>query len=355
MTNKGENTLKEILSQPTVWAETLEVFKENTPKVETFWKDDNYELVIFTGCGSTFYLSQTAAVIFQKYTGVQSIALPGSELSLFSDIYFDKNKKTLLVAVSRSGETSETIHAIELFKEGKFGKVLAVTTVPDSSVNKLADLNLIAESAQEKSIAQTRSFASMLLLIEALSLQIGGENAVEVLNDFPKIVESLFSKYSDIVKEIGNDALIDRIFYLGSAYNYGIASEAMLKMKEMSISNSEAFHTLEFRHGPKSMVDEHALIIGLVSESIRNQEIPVLEEMAAYKGKILAIAEEKDPRLEKIGNVIELGSKVSEPVRALLFLPMLQLLAFHRSIARGQNPDKPQNLDAVVQIPSISG
>lgn len=354
MTNKGEKTLEEILSQPAVWEDTLKVFKKNVSAIEALWNQENYDQVIFSGCGSTYYLSQAAAVIFQKFTGVTTIALPGSELSLFGDVYLDKNKKTLLIAVSRSGETSETVRAMELFKDGNYGRIMTITTVPNSSVTKFADLNLIAEAAQEVSIAQTRSFASMMLLAEALAVQLGGQDAVEVLAGFPERVKYFFDTYHELAEKLGTKSSIERFFFLGSAYNYGIASEAMLKMKEMSLSNSEAFHMLEFRHGPKSMVDENSLIVGLVNESTQNQEIPVLEEMASLKGQILAFSEKSNPRLEAIGDVVELNSGVDEPLRALLFLPVMQLLAFHRAISRGQDPDNPHNLDAVVHIPSMT-
>lgn len=353
MTVKGEKTLEEILSQPAIWAKTLEVFKLKVPEIESFWQENNFDRVIFIGCGSTYYLSQTAAVIFAKYSGISSTAYPGSEISLFSDIYLEPTEKTLLVAISRSGETSETIRAMQLFREGGFGKILAITTVPDSGVTRLADLSLIADAAQETSIAQTRSFASMLLLVEAFTLQISQQDAIGQLASFPEKIAQLLTDYQPLAKKIGEEKSIERMFFLGSAYNYGIASEAMLKMKEMSLSNSEAFHTLEFRHGPKSMVNEESLVIGLLAGSAEYQEIPVLEEMASLKGKILSLAEKKSPQLESLGEVVEINSGVSEPLRALLFLPVLQLLAYYRAISRDQNPDKPHNLDAVVQIPSM--
>jgi len=353
MTNKGQRTLQEILSQPEVWADTLKEFNENEERVVDFWNQEKFEQIVFIGCGSTYYLSQTAAVIFQKHTGITSLALPGSEVSLFDDLYFPNRKPTLLVAISRSGETSETVHAMQIFKDRNLGKTLTITTVPDSSVTKLADLSLVASSAQEVSIAQTRSFASMLLLVEALALQVSGKNASKILAEFPQNVERLLNQYQELAQKLGEDQSIERFFFLGSAYNYGIASEAMLKMKEMSLSNSEAFHTLEFRHGPKSMVDEYSLVVGLVNESTDFQEIPVLEEMASLKGKILSLVEKSDPRLEAIGGIVELSSGVDESLRALLFLPVLQLLAYYRAISRGQDPDNPHNLDAVVHIPSM--
>ena len=353
MKEKGEKTLQEILSQPQVWADTLKVFEKQAKDVMDLWKGTSFDQVLFIGCGSTYYLSLSASALFRHLNGVTSFALPGSELSLFKDAYLDKNKTTLLVAVSRSGETTETVRAMQLFREGAYGKTLAITTVPDSSMTQYADLCLVAETAREVSIAQTRSFASMQLLAEAFALQISGQNAVEVLASFPDMVARLFDQYQGLAKELGENKKIERFFFLGSAYNYGIASEAMLKMKEMSLSNSEAFHTLEFRHGPKSMVDEKALVIGLVNESTDYQEIPVLQEMASLKGNLLSFAEKTDKRLEEIGDVVELKSAVAEPLRALLFLPVLQLLAFYRAISRGQDPDNPNNLDAVVHIPSM--
>lgn len=352
MTQKGEITLQEILSQPVVWADTLKIFAERKSEISQLWNEEIFDQVIFTGCGSTYYLSLSAAAIFQKLTGFAARGLPGSEISLFEDIYLDKGKKTLLVAVSRSGETTETVRAMQLFKEGGYGKLLAITTVPGSSVTQLADLSLVAETAQEVSIAQTRSFASMLLLVEAVALQVSGQD-VGNLSEFPVIVSRLFDQYHDQAKAWGENKSIERFFFLGSAFNYGVASEAMLKMKEMSLSNSEAFHTLEFRHGPKSMVDEKAMVIGLVSESSAFQEIPVLQEMAALKGLVLSIVDKADPRLVDIGPVVELKSGVPEVLRTLLFLPVMQLIAFYRAISRGQDPDNPNNLDAVVHIPSM--
>jgi glucosamine--fructose-6-phosphate aminotransferase (isomerizing) len=185
-----------------------------------------------------------------------------------------------------------------------------------------------------------------------MAAQIGGMDAVEVLASFPDKVAALFDGYQVLAQSLGEDRSLGKFFFLGSAYNFGVASEAMLKMKEMSLSNSEAFHMLEFRHGPKSMVDENSLVIGLLTESAAHQENPVLQEMAALGGKILTITERSTETLKMIGDVVELRSGVSEPLRSLLFLPVLQLIAFYRAISNGQDPDNPHNLDAVVHIPS---
>jgi glucosamine--fructose-6-phosphate aminotransferase (isomerizing) len=113
-------------------------------------------------------------------------------------------------------------------------------------------------------------------------------------------------------------------------------------MKEMSLTHSEPFHFLEFRHGPKSMVNEKTVVIGLVSESIYNYEKAVLDEMQGLGGKIVALAES--------GADISFDSQIPEPAREVLYLPILQLMAFYRSLSKGLNPDKPNNLTSVIKL-----
>jgi glucosamine--fructose-6-phosphate aminotransferase (isomerizing) len=122
----------------------------------------------------------------------------------------------------------------------------------------------------------------------------------------------------------------------------------MLKMKEMSLSPSEAFHFLEFRHGPKSVVAPGTLVIGLLSDAAYIEEIKVLAEMRALGAKVLALVENNEDL--PADYVVELHSGVRELHRSVLFLPVLQLLAFYRSVEKGLDPDRPNNLDAVVRL-----
>ncbi len=134
----------------------------------------------------------------------------------------------------------------------------------------------------------------------------------------------------------------DRFYFLGSGSRYGLACELSLKMKEMSLSHSEPFHFMEFRHGPQSMLTSSTLMVGLVSESNRPREMAVLEEMRTRGARILSLGECQ-------ADVI-FGSGVSEAARNVLYLPVGQLLGFEHSLSRGLNPDLPHNLEAVVKL-----
>ena len=150
---------------------------------------------------------------------------------------------------------------------------------------------------------------------------------------------------------LGEDGAIQKFFFLGSDALYGIACEAMLKMKEMSLSYSEAYHTLEFRHGPMSMVGEDSLVIGLISPDAARQEQRVLQEMAEMGATVLAIGQNcASPSPHHSGACRPDLPAWSTPV---LYLPVLQLLAYHRAIFNGCDPDNPQQLTAVVSLDDI--
>lgn len=152
----------------------------------------------------------------------------------------------------------------------------------------------------------------------------------------------LISSYGDGAQKIGEDLSFDRFYFLGSGMRYGLACEVNLKMKEMTLTHSEPFHFLEFRHGPMSMVNENTIVVGMLSEANRCHEARVLDEMKALGARVLDIAE-TDAK-------IVFNSNIPEAVRGVLYLPVLQLIAFHRSLAKGLNPDRPTNLTAVVKL-----
>lgn len=343
MTERGEFTRNEILSQPEAWADALDVVEKARTKLETLLQAD-YDQVLFTGCGSTYYLSLAAAALFQELTGRLARAVPGGELLLNGQTVLTSGK-TLLVAVSRSGATTETIRAVEQFKKQKRGPVMVITNYGDQPLAGLADVALVIEKGQEESVAQTRSFASMFVAVTAMAALAAGDQALlGEMKKLPEVGCKLLAEYEPLAREFGENLDFDRFYFLGSGIRYGLACEVSLKMKEMTLSHSEPFHFLEFRHGPMSMVTPagNAVVVGLLSGKNFSHEQAVLNEMQAKGGKILALAES--------GTKVAFGSGIPESGRAVLYLPVLQLLAFYRSLAKGLNPDRPNNLTAVVKL-----
>jgi glucosamine--fructose-6-phosphate aminotransferase (isomerizing) len=162
------------------------------------------------------------------------------------------------------------------------------------------------------------------------------------LSRLPAACQTLVSTYQSLAQNLGSDSAIERFYFLGSGPRYGLACELSLKMKEMSLSHSEPFHFMEFRHGPRSMVTPETLIVGLVSEANRAHELAVLEDMRAQGGRILALAERDAD--------VSFASGIGEAARNALYLPIGQLLAFERAVHKGLNPDQPHNLVAVVRL-----
>jgi glucosamine--fructose-6-phosphate aminotransferase (isomerizing) len=354
---RGVNTKKEIFSQTAVWEGALNAIeKAHNEILNVFHKD--FQQVIFTGCGSTYYLSLAAAALFQELTGIVSRAVPGSELLLNPKTILTKGR-ILLIAISRSGSTTETIEAVKQFKKNQKGQVISIavkqfkknqkgqvisiTNYGDQPLVGLADLPIVIPEGQEVSVAQTGSFSSMFIASTALAVLADGRmDLFEKMHNLPEIGDSLIKKYEPIAKEYGENLDLDRFYFLGSGARYGLASEANLKMKEMSLTHSEPFYFLEFRHGPMSMVNENAAVIGLLSEKNRSYEEDVLIEMKTLGGHVLSLAENNAD--------VSFNSGLEELIRNILYLPVLQIMAFYRSMSKGLDPDSPRNLSAVVHL-----
>jgi len=168
------------------------------------------------------------------------------------------------------------------------------------------------------------------------------EGLRESMQRLPDVGVKIITTYESLAREIGEDLNLDRFYFLGSGSNYGLACEINLKMKEMTLTHSEPFHFLEFRHGPMSMVTGSAMVVGLLSDSRRAHEQKVLDEMAALGGRVTGIGE-TDAR-------ITFQSGLAESIRGVLYLPFLQLMAYFRAIRKGMDPDHPAHLSAVVSL-----
>lgn len=347
MAERGKHTYKEIKEQPAAWEDAWQAFRARETAVHAAWEQAGIRRVLFTGCGSTYYLSRIAAQLLETQTGMPSTTLPASEIVLFGDDYLRDAGHTLLVTISRSGTTTETLMAQEMFRQRDGRSNWAITCYPDSPLALASDLVLPTVAAQEQSVAQTRSFASMLFVAQLLAASLGGSD-ITVAGRLPALGEQLLRQSEPLVTQLGERLDFDRIVFLGSGCQNGVAKEAMLKMTEMSLSFSSAFHFLEYRHGPMSLVTESSLIAGLVSRRGMAQELQVMSEMRELGAATLSLipsASATDSDWQ-----IELPDSLPDWLRPVLYLPPLQLLAYYRAMAKGLDPDNPRNLTAVIYL-----
>jgi glucosamine--fructose-6-phosphate aminotransferase (isomerizing) len=306
---------------------------------------------VVIGCGSTYYLSRSTAQLLTLYTDFEVQALPSSEAWLIPES-ISSPESTLLLAISRSGTTTETIRAVEGFQQDGGQNTAVITCFPKSPLAKLADVVLSAVEAQEESVVQTRSFTSMYLLSAGLAYILGNRpELLSAMRNLPMELESLTADYSDNIEHWADLERFQKIFFLGNGPNYGLACEAMLKVKEMSLSWVEAFHTLEFRHGPMSLVDDQTLVISFISSALRQAEIEVLNDLQKLGGTIvLCDSDQKKELTWKPAYYLHLNNQINAWLSGILYLTLMQQLGYHRALLNGQNPDQPKNLKQVIEI-----
>ena len=328
------HTEREILSQPDVWAKTLDNLDPH-PAAHLLRQADE---VVVTGCGSTHYLAMAAASLLRS-AGVRAWSLPASELVPTAQAQLVDPARTVLLAISRSGTTTETTRAVEHFLRSGGHRVLALTCDPTSTLATQADLVLGAPEAQEESVAQTRSFSTMMLMVSAVA---GAASDMDLmhLRVLPEDAREVLEGARPQMRLLAQSPHLSSFFFLGSGSLFGIASEGMLKLKEMSLTQSEAYHGLEFRHGPMSMCDASACVVSLVSPERSSLEDAVNRDLAKLGSHIATIGP---------GYGIGLPERAPWSRSALYLLP-LQLLALERALDKGLDPDQPRHLTAVIHL-----
>jgi glucosamine--fructose-6-phosphate aminotransferase (isomerizing) len=346
MTDKGQHTLAEITSQPEIWQDALRVYAEQAQKLRALWDAGRFEQVVLTGCGSTYYAALIGAALIQAQTGVPGRALSASELMLAPQVHFKPGMPTLLIMVSREGKTRETIEAARQFRAHGRGVTLAVTCTSESVLAEEADVVLAVDTAREISRAQTRSFSSMTLLLQALALTFAGRDAVALLAELPAHLARLLRRYEPLARELGAAPDIQQFMFLGSGALYGMACEAMLKAMETTLLPGMAFHVLESMHGPLYVTTDRTLVGIMVQDELYAEEIRALAEAQKRGARCLLVMDQPPASpVEESVSLIALETGLPIEARAILYLPLLQLLIYHQSVNRGLNPDRPGKRD----------
>jgi glucosamine--fructose-6-phosphate aminotransferase (isomerizing) len=254
------------------------------------------------------------------------------------------------LTASRSGETTETLRAAETFARRFPGRTILIGCRSESRMGRLADLAVVIPEADEDVIPQTRSFGSMYLAAQYLvALLADDAELADALRRLPELLPALLERWEPVVQGAA-EADWNQAFFLGGGPLYGVAVEATLKLVEMSLSSTVAYHTLEVRHGPRSIINESTLVVGLGSLRGAPYERQVLAELAEETPYVLAFTPGDGWDLSGIAKEIALGDRVPEHALGLLYLPLLQLLAYHRALHNGVNPDESRNLTSYIEL-----
>lgn len=349
-TPAGAHTLDEILSQPRCWSECFRALDEKDQLGQVRKRLSLQSDWLFIGCGSSYYVAQAAASSWTAITGVRARAVPASDLLLFPDLVLSGPTPCQPVLISRSGHTSEVLKAAEYLELKRNIRTLAISCATHQPLEEICAATLFLLPADEKSMVMTRSFSSMLLGLQLLAAALSGQDSfAESLRKLPvsaqRALDPLPSRVRDFVQA---NEFADYVV-LGQGPLYGLACEAMLKVKEMSCSYAQAFHTLEFRHGPKSIVSPETLVTFLLSETGHEAEREVLEEVKGLGGTTLVVANAADNSTRRAADfVVELHLDVPEYARPAAYILAGQLLGLFTGLKKGLDPDRPRNLTRAV-------
>jgi len=311
-----------------------------------------YDEVVFIGSGSSYYQAQTMAATFREWLGRSAIALPSSELFLFRETAVRRDaKRVLVVGVSRSGESTEVILALEAVQSLPGWSTCGITCHETSKLYAIAD-SLLSPKGKEESTVMTKSFSSMTYMMQCAIAAASGDAAHDAeLRRVEAACADVTAQADLEAKRIVDTYDLNKFIYLGMGAYYGLAQEASLKIKEMSYVWTEAFGTLEFRHGPKSIVEPGTLVVAFVSEAARAYELKVAEEMKGYGATVLLLVERSgDDTAFADETFVVGGAGVGDAARASAYMPLVQYLGYYTALKRGLDPDHPRNLTQVVKI-----
>ena len=339
----GAFAREEIATQGRACAELIPLVMRHSEAIRSLFCGADH--ILCTGCGSALNIAYGAASLLQMQTGIPARAAAAADVSLFPASAIAARSKTVGVLFSRSGRTTETLHAgRQLHALGM--RTLAITCDVSSPLASEGDLSLVLAPLQEQAVVTTRSVTGMILTAQIVAAVISDDTTyVAGLNRVPALCQARMEAFQALGQHIGQRSDVLRYAFLGNGPFYGLAREGQLKLKEMAQLPCDAYHMLDFRHGPRSTVDERTLVVAFLSDSGYRQEVEFLRDMRALGGLTWAICERADDALRAVATyLLELQSGLGELARLPLYLPAVQCMAYHRSLGLGFDPDRPHNL-----------
>ena len=357
--------LKEIYEQPNVIKDTYRGrLLANEGIIQMAGVEDNLEKflnadrIIIVACGTSWHAGLVAEYVIEEFARISVEVEYASEFRYRNPII---NKNDVVIAISQSGETADTLAAIKLAKEnGAF--VFGVCNVVGSSISRETNAGAYTHAGPEIGVASTKAFTTQITILTMMALRLGKAKGSISTSDFhrylqelevipEKVAETLLAT-NDIAKEIAEkfkDAT--NCLYLGRGYNFPVALEGALKLKEISYIHAEGYPAAEMKHGPIALIDEHMPIIVIAPKQGHYDKIVSnIQEIKSRSGKIIAVVTKGDTQVKGLADHIIEIPETSDALSPLITTIPLQLLSYHIAVLRGCNVDQPRNLAKSVTV-----
>lgn len=336
--------LKEINEESEVVKNILNLYTKNN-KIKDIYNIKKYKNIDIVACGSASFAGQIGKYYIEKYANIKTDVYYASEYRYQKNFF---TKDTLVILISQSGETADTLAALKLAKENSIN-TLAIVNRRDSSIAREADSVIYTEAGIEVAVATTKAYLAQVLILLLLAFKDNNKET-KLLEDL-KLLPNLITKYINEY-DYSNIATIlkdkEHIFYLGRGIDYYLSMEGSLKLKEISYIHSEAFQAGELKHGSISLIDKDFGVVSVVTDkTISDKTISNLKEVSARGAKIITITNIKDNNFADYTILVEDYDEILNPL--LVIVPM-QMLAYNVAKLRDCDIDKPRNLAKSVTV-----
>lgn len=357
--------LKEIFEQPKSIQDTLRgrlLVNEGIIKMAGIWdhleRINKAERIIIIACGTSWHAGLIGEYLIEEYARIPVEVEYASEFRYRNPIVTSKD---VVIAISQSGETADTMAAIKLAKDrGAF--IYGICNVVDSSISRYSDAGSYTHAGPEIGVASTKAFTAQLTILSLIALKLGKHNGnlsnaefmnlITELDNIPKKVEEVLNSTHEYVKKIAHDfESATNFLYLGRGFNFPAALEGALKLKEISYIHAEGYPAAEMKHGPIALIDENMPIVIIAPKKGHYDKIVSnVQEIKARKGKIIAVVNYGDDQVSNMADYVIEIPDTSECFSPIIASIPLQLLAYYIAVYRGANVDQPRNLAKSVTV-----
>jgi glucosamine--fructose-6-phosphate aminotransferase (isomerizing) len=356
--------LKEIFEQPESIMNSMRgrvLIEEGDAKLgglsDLMDKILNAKRFIITACGTSWHAGLVGKYMIEQFARVPVVVEYASEFRYRDPVIYPDDVAWF---ISQSGETADTLAALRLVKS-RGATALGIVNVVGSTIARESDAGVYIHAGPEIGVASTKAFTSQLVVLALITLLIGRRNGNisleqgrEIAQELVKLPEKVreILKLNDFIEEIAQRLKEHRNFlYLGRGYNYPVALEGALKLKEISYIHAEGYPAAEMKHGPIALIDENMPVVFIApKDSIYEKVLSNIEEVKARRGKVISIITERDDKILRVSDFVIQIPQTLEMLMPILTVIPLQLLAYHIAVKRGCDVDQPRNLAKSVTV-----
>ncbi len=337
--------LKEIHEQPEVVKNTLMEFSEIEKVVAKF---PEFKRICFVACGTSYHASLVGKYLFETLLKIPTDVLLASEF-IFSKDALDA--ETLVILISQSGETADTLRALKI--ANKKSETLAIVNVVGSTATREADHIIYTRAGPEIGVAATKTYVSQLTSIYMLAIAMNGDSKLlQNLQRIPGYMKHVLYNEDHIIQIARKYKDSSDFFFIGRGFSYPTALEGALKLKEITYIHGEGYAAGELKHGPLALIDDDIPVLAVVPPgNSHDKTLSNIEEVKARGARIITVGSSEDEALKSESNdLIGLNEEISEILSPIPYVLPLQLLSYYISVERGIDPDKPKNLAKCVTV-----